>query len=103
MSKKAGKNMITFSKYHGCGNNFVIIKESELQAKAEPGDYPELAQKVCDVNTGVGADGMIVVRTKPALEMVFFNCDGSRAPMCGNGIRCVAHFCREEGCGRYDR
>lgn len=89
--------MITFSKYHGCGNNFVIIKESELQAKVQPGSYPELAQKVCDVNTGVGADGMIVVRTEPALEMVFFNCDGSRAPMCGNGIRCFAHFCREEG------
>lgn len=89
--------MILFSKYHGCGNNFVIIKEAELSGKVTPDDYPQLALKVCDVNTGIGADGMIVVREKPALEMVFYNCDGSRAPMCGNGIRCFANFCRDEG------
>ena len=89
--------MILFSKYHGCGNNFVIIKEAELSGKVTPDDYPQLALKVCDVNTCIGADGMIVVREKPALEMVFYNCDGSRAPMCGNGIRCFANFCRDEG------
>ena len=89
--------MIRFSKYHGCGNNFVIIKEEEILNATDAAGYPDFAVKVCDVNTGVGADGMIVVREKPALEMVFYNCDGSRAPMCGNGIRCFAHFCREEG------
>lgn len=112
--------MIRFSKYHGCGNSFVIIRESELvkdaalvneggaggpeesaatefTKAAETDRYPQLAQRVCDVNTGVGADGMIVVREKPQLEMVFYNCDGSRAPMCGNGIRCFAHFCSTEG------
>ena len=90
--------MILCSKYHGCGNSFVIIKESELlKEKVSPEEYPALAQRACDINTGIGADGMIVVRENPALEMVFYNCDGSRAPMCGNGIRCFAHFCREEG------
>lgn len=89
--------MILFSKYHGCGNNFVIIKETELSGRMTPDDYPQLAIKVCNVNTGIGADGMIVVREDPALEMVFYNCDGSRAPMCGNGIRCFANFCRDEG------
>ena len=91
-----------FSKYHGCGNSFVIMDEGELTAHLRASAdadtvYSQLAVKTCDVNTGVGADGMIIVRREPALEMVFYNRDGSRAPMCGNGIRCFAHFCREEG------
>lgn len=89
--------MLLFSKYHGCGNSFVIIRESELLKKAAEKEYPVFARAVCDICTGVGADGLIVVRQEPALEMMFYNCDGSRAPMCGNGIRCFAHFCRHEG------
>lgn len=88
--------MIPFSKYHGCGNNFIIVRERALSTKIRQEDYFDFARGVCDINTGVGADGLIIVREKPALEMVFFNCDGSRAPMCGNGIRCFAHFCRNE-------
>ena len=89
--------MIEFSKYHGCGNNFIIVRESDLSISVKEADYPTFAQKVCDINTGVGADGLIIVREEPALEMVFYNCDGSRAPMCGNGIRCFARYCMEEG------
>lgn len=95
--------MISISKYHGCGNNFVIIRENDLPAavKAKPEDakismYSDLALAVCDINTGVGADGMIIVREDPELEMVFFNQDGSRAPMCGNGIRCFAQYCADK-------
>ena len=88
--------MVLFSKYHGYGNSFVIIREDELSKEIDEAGYPGFARMVCDVNTGVGADGMIVVRREPALEMVFFNRDGSRAPMCGNGIRCFANFCRDE-------
>ena len=57
--------------------------------------YAKFAARVCDESVGVGADGFIIVRTEPVLEMVFFNRDGSRAPMCGNGIRCFAHYCRD--------
>ena len=95
--------MLKFSKYHGCGNNFVMVREQELLkylsigASPETKEYPAFAQKVCDINTGIGADGLIIVREEPALEMVFYNMDGSRAPMCGNGIRCFARFCLEEG------
>ncbi len=97
--------MLNFSKYHGCGNNFVIVKEGELLeylglgngANPEEKEYPVFAQRVCDINTGIGADGLIIVREEPQLEMVFYNMDGSRAPMCGNGIRCFAYFCQEEG------
>lgn len=95
--------MLKFSKYHGCGNNFVMVREQELIeylggiTEQETKEYPAFAQKVCDINTGIGADGLIIVREEPALEMVFYNMDGSRAPMCGNGIRCFARFCLEEG------
>lgn len=95
--------MLKFSKYHGCGNNFVMVREQQLIeylggiTEPETKEYPAFAQKVCDINTGIGADGLIIVREEPALEMVFYNMDGSRAPMCGNGIRCFARFCLEEG------
>lgn len=90
--------MIGFSKYHGCGNNFVMVREQDLNsAQLAETAYPSLAEQLCDVNIGVGADGLIIVREQPELEMVFFNRDGSRAPMCGNGIRCFARYCREKG------
>lgn len=85
--------MIGFAKYHGCGNNFIIVRESEVSGR----DYSRLAQAVCAVATGIGADGLIIVREEPALEMVFYNMDGSRAPMCGNGIRCFAAYCYDQG------
>ena len=84
--------MIRFSKYHGCGNSFVIVREKDVAGK----DFSTLAEKMCCEQTGIGADGFIVVRTEPELEMVFYNRDGSRAPMCGNGIRCFARFCYDE-------
>lgn len=79
------------SKYHGCGNDFIITRQEEICET-----YEILAKRLCDRHCGIGADGFIVVKQHP-LEMVFYNCDGSRAPMCGNGIRCFAHYVMEEG------
>lgn len=84
--------MFLFSKYHGCGNHFIITREDRIMGR----EYSKLAAEVCDPCTGIGGDGFIVVRESP-LEMLFYNRDGSPAPMCGNGIRCFAHFCRDEG------
>ena len=81
--------MIPFAKYHGCGNNFMIVKEQDVLGK----DYSLLAQAVCCAATGIGADGLIVVREEPELEMALYNTDGSRAPMCGNGIGRFAAYC----------
>ena len=94
--------MIAFSKYHGCGNNFAIVRETQLieylgLKTVDIEAYQKFAKKICNINIGVGADGLIVVRENPELEMVFFNCDGSRAPMCGNGIRCFANYCYDTG------
>lgn len=85
--------MIKFSKYHGCGNDFVIVIEEDILKYRN--DMSTLVTKICSRTTGVGADGLIVVR-RPPLEMIIYNSDGSIAPMCGNGIRCFANYCFDE-------
>ena len=83
---------IALSKYHGCGNDFLILRREAVRGI----DLARLIPAVCDRHTGIGADGFILADQDP-LEMIFYNPDGSPAPMCGNGIRCFARFCREEG------
>lgn len=80
------------TKYHGCGNDFIITDASLIEEK----DVVDFVRQVCDRHTGIGADGCILVKQDP-LEMIFYNGDGSRAPMCGNGIRCFAKYCYDEG------
>ena len=84
--------MIPFTKYHGCGNDFIILMEGSIEHLS----YSELAKQICHRQMGIGADGLIIVKQDP-LEMIIFNSDGSRAPMCGNGLRCFAKFCSDEG------
>lgn len=84
------------TKMHGCGNDFCIIKYKEYE------DYTALATELCDRKIGVGADGLIIVKEKP-LEMIFYNADGSRAPMCGNGIRCFSRYALENGLIKKDK
>jgi diaminopimelate epimerase len=79
--------MISFSKYHGCGNSFVIVDYEQVKQYV----LSDLAIHVCSNDTGIGADGCIVVKQKP-LEMLFYNQDGTTAPMCGNGIRCFSKY-----------
>ena len=81
---------IKVSKYHGLGNDFILTRYDETY------DIEKLVRACCDRHTGIGADGMIFVKENP-LEMVYYNQDGSRAPMCGNGIRCFAAYCFDEG------
>ena len=57
---------IPVSKYHGCGNDFVIASMNDLQGI----DLSHLAAAVCDRHTGIGADGFIAVKEQP-LEMIF--------------------------------
>lgn len=90
--------MLKVAKYHGCGNDFLILREKEAAGY----QLDRLIPAICDRHTGIGADGFILVRESP-LTMLFYNCDGSRAPMCGNGIRCFAKFCLDEGIVDADR
>ena len=83
---------IAFTKYHGLGNDFILV---DNRATPEPLVTTEQAVKLCDRHFGIGADGVIFAL--PGQEgadytMRIFNNDGSEPEMCGNGIRCLARF-----------
>ncbi|WP_205687632.1 diaminopimelate epimerase [Clostridiisalibacter paucivorans] len=82
--------MINFEKLEGAGNDFIIFNGID----GELPNYNLLAKKVCDRHFGVGADGMMIVCSSQVadIKMVFYNGDGTEAPMCGNGIRCFAKY-----------
>ena len=77
-----------FYKYCASGNDFVIFNANEKSDKAQ------LAKTLCDRYSGIGADGMIAIlkHNEFDFEWEFYNCDGSKASMCGNGARAAAHF-----------
>lgn len=86
---------IEFTKYHGLGNDFILIDNRQLPS---PCLTPEQAVKVCDRHWGVGADGVIFLLPSQGdtdFTMRIFNSDGSEPEMCGNGIRCLARFIAE--------
>ncbi|MDR1159589.1 MAG: diaminopimelate epimerase [Syntrophomonadaceae bacterium] len=84
-----------FVKMHGTGNDFIIIDVDNWE---DFDRYQPWASALCDRNFGVGADGLIGVGKdkKDDIFMRIFNSDGSEAEMCGNGIRCVAHYAKRE-------
>lgn len=86
-----------FTKMHGCGNDYVYINGFVEKIALE--EKPELVQRISDRHFGVGGDGAIFINPSTAadFEMEMYNADGSRAEMCGNGIRCVAKYVYDKG------
>lgn len=85
-----------FSKYQGIGNDFVMIADPQDAMELSP----ELVRRLCDRRFGIGGDGVIRVGpgdSRSDLVMDYVNSDGSTGEMCGNGIRCLAIFARDEG------
>ncbi|MEG5172481.1 diaminopimelate epimerase [Microcoleus sp. B3-D7] len=83
---------IEFAKYHGLGNDFILI---DNRHSSEPVLTPEQAVDLCDRHFGIGADGVIFAlpgQNDTDYTMRIFNSDGSEPEMCGNGIRCLAKF-----------
>ncbi|WP_193200657.1 diaminopimelate epimerase [Nostoc sp. MG11] len=83
---------IEFTKYHGLGNDFILI---DNRSSSAPALTPEQAIKLCDRHFGIGADGVIFAlpgEKGADYTMRIFNSDGSEPEMCGNGIRCLAGF-----------
>ena len=75
---------VRFTKAHAYGNDFLYVDKRDAAGVA----LPDLARRLCDRHTGVGADGLIVfARTGDAATMELFNADGSRAEVSGNGVR----------------
>jgi diaminopimelate epimerase len=81
-----------FSKYHGTGNDFILINHI-------PKNPSELAILICDRHKGIGADGLIYpsVSEKFDIKFNYYNSDGTIAPMCGNGMRTFVKYLKDEG------
>jgi diaminopimelate epimerase len=88
--------MLRFSKYHGLGNDFILVNGLGTPA---PDIDPQEAIRLCDRHFGIGADGVILALPSPNADcrMQLINSDGSEAEMCGNGLRCLARFVWDEG------
>jgi diaminopimelate epimerase len=87
-----------FTKLHGLGNDFLVASPGGEPALTQAGD---LARRICDRHTGVGADGLILLtpeKGEPARAgFRIFNADGSEAEISGNGLRCAAAFLASSG------
>lgn len=87
---------IEFYKYHGTGNDFVIIDNYNYQV-------PVLTTKqiklICNRHFGIGADGLMLLSKKEGydFEMIYYNADGNVSSMCGNGGRCLVKFAHHRG------
>ena len=78
------------TKMHGLGNDFIVFfDEGTVEL-----DVTDMAQRLCDRHTGIGADGLVIVMPSEVADvrMRIINSDGSEAEMCGNGIRCFAKY-----------
>lgn len=86
-----------FTKMHGCGNDYVYVN-GFCEHIAED-KKPELVRRLSDRHFGIGGDGVIFINKgkNAEFEMEMYNADGSRAQMCGNGIRCVAKYVYDYG------
>jgi diaminopimelate epimerase len=87
---------IAFYKYHGTGNDFILLDNRE-------GKYNGLTQKqialMCHRRFGIGADGLMLLQNHETcdFEMVYYNSDGRTSSMCGNGGRCITAFAKDLG------
>src|SRR5207245_10133788 len=78
------------------GNDFVLV---DNRRRALRGDYAAWARRLCHRQFGVGADGLLLLEPdkREDFRMVYYNADGSRADMCGNGARCMAYYAHAKG------
>ncbi|MGH8018882.1 MAG: diaminopimelate epimerase [Opitutaceae bacterium] len=91
---------VPFTKMHGAGNDFVLMDNRHGDIRLTPSKIEAL----CHRRFGIGADGVLLLEQpqNPATQdarMVYFNSDGSRAEMCGNGARCFTAFALAHGAG----
>lgn len=89
---------LSFSKYQGAGNDFILIDNRTIGVQLNT----EQIAHLCDRRFGIGADGLMLLETQPGYDfkMVYYNSDGREGSMCGNGGRCITRFAFDCGIHR---
>ena len=87
---------IEFYKYHGTGNDFIILDNYNHTA---PSLTTTQIKHICDRHFGIGADGLMLLSKIAGydFEMMYYNADGNESSMCGNGGRCLVKFAHSLG------
>ena len=85
---------LSFHKYHGAGNDFIIVDERQQQFLSRHEDAPAMIARLCHRNFGIGADGLMILQNDPEsdFKMFYYNSDGYEGSMCGNGGRCLVSY-----------
>lgn len=91
---------MTFYKYHGAGNDFLVADGRSSRIDLSSAGIAAL----CDRHTGFGADGVMILSESEGhdFRMDYYNSDGSGGMMCGNGGRCIVAFAADLGFRSFD-
>lgn len=86
---------LPFSKYHGTGNDFILIDNRNGSISLSTLQIEQL----CHRRYGIGADGLMLLENAEGFDfrMIYFNSDGKEGSMCGNGGRCIVRFAHDLG------
>ena len=87
---------ISFAKMSGAGNDFILIKKSQIPNVVLTNI---VISQLCDRRNGIGADGIIIIKNSRGYDfaMDYYNSDGSSGTLCGNAARCAIKFANDTG------
>ncbi|MBU0695656.1 MAG: diaminopimelate epimerase [Bacteroidetes bacterium] len=87
---------LSFFKYQGAGNDFIMVDNRDLSFNHH---QPKILEQICDRRFGVGGDGIMFIEPAEGFDfkMVYYNADGQPSSMCGNGGRCIVAFAKQLG------
>ncbi len=91
--------ILPFYKYHGSGNDFVIIDNIRNKFKFQGFLRQAIIAGICHRQYGIGADGLILLQAEKGVDfrMLYYNADGKEGSLCGNGSRCAVAFSQQAG------